>query len=193
MKKLVYILLFALLTNFVYSQEKGSIITRARIIDGDTVPYFTLPVVTIFSPLKFKNKRHAKRFSKLVRNVKRVYPYAKLTGIKMNEYSEILSKAKNDKERRKLMRKAEEELKAEFEKEIRRMNFSQGKILIKLIDRETGMISYKIVRELRGRLIASFWQSVGKVFGYNLKSKYDPKGKDRDIERIVIMIEAGAL
>jgi len=163
----------------------------ATVVDGDTIAHMSLPVIRIYSPKVFSSKKQERQWSKLVFNVKKVYPYAVLASDKMLEYEAILINVKNEKEQKRLMKIAENDLKRQFEKDIRNMTFSQGKILIKLIDRETGNTSYEIVKELRGSLSAFFWQSVAKLFGANLKDEYDPKGEDKMIEEIVIMIKNG--
>jgi len=91
------------------------------------------------------------------------------------------------------MKEAEKQLRKQFQKDVENLTFSQGIILLKLVDRETGKTTYKIVDELRGSLRAFFYQTIARMFGMNLKSHYDPKGKDKDIERIVRMIESGEL
>jgi len=194
MKKLVLILFLVVLFPFSnFSQENKRIVVYAKVVDGDTIPIIPLPEVTVYSFKVFKTKREARRITRLMRNVRKVYPYAKLAGIKLKEYNEILEEAKNDKERRKIMKKAEKEIKAEFGNDLRKLTFSQGKILIKLIDRETETSSFKLVQELRGKFVAFFWQTFARLFGYNLKVVYDPEGEDRAIETIVLMIENGAL
>jgi hypothetical protein len=91
------------------------------------------------------------------------------------------------------MKKAEQELEDKFGEDIKAMTYSQGKILIKLIYRETGSSSFDIVKELRGRFSAFVWQTLARIFGYDLKTKYDPGGEDQNIEKIVQMIEAGSI
>lgn len=169
------------------------IITKAVIIDGDTIPVVDLQSVLITGPRIFRNKRDAIRYTKLIRDVKKVYPYAKLAGIKLEQYNNILLKLTSEKDKRIVMKQAEKELKEEFEDDIRKMTFKQGIILLKLIDRETGNTSYELVKELRGVVTAFFWQSVGRIFGVNLKTKYEPETRDKYIEEIVIMIENGTV
>ncbi|MBC8146971.1 MAG: DUF4294 domain-containing protein [Bacteroidetes bacterium] len=194
MKRFIFILatLFLLL-KLSYTQDFKGVVAQVVIVDGDTIPMIHLSEVTIFSPLVFKNKRDARQFGRLVAYVKKVYPYAKIAGAKFNEYNTLLAQTTNEKEKKKLMKKAEEDIKAEFEGELKKLTFSQGKILIKLIDRETQFTSFELVKELRGRVMAAFWQGLARIFGYNLKVEYDPDGKDKRIELIVRMIEAGAL
>lgn len=168
-------------------------IVRAIIENGDTLIISTLPEHCVTAKMPRKFKVFARKHSKLIHNVKRVYPYAKIAGIKLREYEDVLKNAETDKERRQLMKQAEQELKDEFEDDIKKLTFKQGIILIKLVDRETGDSSYELVQELRGKFSAFFWQTFARLFGYNLKVKYDPQDKDKEIEDIVVMIENGLI
>ncbi|HRY99659.1 MAG TPA: DUF4294 domain-containing protein [Bacteroidales bacterium] len=191
-----HLLLLALLftgLGKVTGQSIGFTVARLVIVDGDTIPRIELPEVCIWGPLTFKSKADERKYNKLVRNVKRVYPYAKLAGSLLREYEVKLIAARNDAERRKLMKQAEKELKDRYGDELKKLTFSQGHILIKLVDRETGHSTYSLVEELRGRFLAFFWQNFARIFGYNLKDEYEPYGRDRQIENIVQMIEAGAI
>ena len=160
----------------------------AKVENGDTIIMMNLPTVFIYADYKFGRKH-----DKLVRNVRKVYPYARLAGEKLNEYSIILAGVSNEKEINKIMQQAEDELKAEYKNELEKLTITQGKILIKLVDRETGHCTYDLVKDLRGSFVAFFWQSFARIFGYNLKIKYDPFGEDQDIEEIVRLIEQGML
>ncbi len=194
MKKIIFILfLISIITFDCYSQEVEGIVVLANVINGDTIPVIPLKEVNVYALKIIKNKREARRFSRLVRNVKKVYPYAKIAGIKLNEYNDILLKTENDRERRKIMKQAENEIQGEFGNDLKKLNFSQGKILLKLIDRETENSSFKLVQDLRGKFQAFFWQAFARIFGYNLKVKYDPEDEDRNIEMIVKMIECGMI
>ncbi len=193
MKRLFLLsVLFMLLLAVGHAQSVDVIVLKARVIDGDTIPQIYLPEVNIRGYIIFKSQAEQRRFERLVRNVKKVYPYARLAGIKLNEYEAMMA-GLPEKEQRKFLKRAEDELKAEFGEELKALNFTQGKILLKLVDRETGNPTYHIVKELRGSFVAFFWQNLSRLFGYNLKEKYDPEGKDRDIENIVIMIENGQI
>jgi hypothetical protein len=168
-------------------------VVKAHIINGDTIPYMELAPVNIIAPRVFKSRADENRYRRLVHNVKRVYPYAKLAGIKYEEYSELIQTLPTESQRRRAMRQAENELKTQFEDELIRLTFTQGLILIKLVDRETSNSSFDVVKEFRGIVSAVFWQGLGRIFGFNLKTKYDPEGQDRLIEEIVQLIEAGVL
>ncbi len=165
----------------------------ARVTDGDTLIVIELQPVDVVAPRQFRNRWEAYRYDRTVRNVRRVYPYAQLAGIMFREYSEQLMQMDSERERREFARNAEKELRQQFEEDLKRLTFSQGLILIKLIDRETNHTSYDVVREFRGLFSAVFWQSLGRLFGYNLKTEYDPYGEDRMIEEIVQLIEEGLL
>ncbi|MEZ5082161.1 MAG: DUF4294 domain-containing protein [Bacteroidales bacterium] len=194
MKKILFsILIILLFSPVVISQEIDEIVVLARIEGSDTLIMIDLPEYCVTAKMPRNIKVANRNRSKLEYNVKKAYPYAKLAGLKLNEYEVILKNANTDQERRKLMKQAEQELKDEFEDDIRKLTFKQGIILIKLVDRETGGSSYELIQELRGKFTAFFWQTFARLFGYNLKTEYDPEGEDKEIEEIVVMIENGQL
>ena len=188
---IIFVLFFFSISG--YPQDVNQHFVKAIIHDNDTLIVIDLPDYEVNGRMPYKFKKQQRRNDKLVRNIKKVYPYAKLAGVKLNEYEDILINADNDTERRKIMKRAEQELKDEFEDDLKKLTFTQGLILIKLVDRETGESSYALVQELRGKFTAFFWQAFARLFGYNLKVKYDPLDKDKDIENIVVMIEQGLI
>ena len=163
------------------------------VVDGDTIPVMYYDEVRIWGERSYRNPAESRQWERLVRNVKKAYPYAKLAGIKFNEYSQKIADVKSDKVKKTMMKQAEDEIEAQFGKELRDLTITQGKILLKLIDRETSNSSYEIVKDFRGNFRAFFYQSFARLFGYDLKARYDPLGEDADIERIVLMIESGTL
>jgi hypothetical protein len=175
-----------------FSQSYDVIVVKAKVENGDTVPMMYLPEVRIKGYIIYRSPADQRRFDRLVRNVKKVYPYARLAGLKLQEFDSMMA-GLTEKEQRQLYKKAEDELKAEFGEELKGLTFSQGRILLKLVDRETGTPTYHIVKELRGSFVAFFWQNLSRLFGYNLKENYDPEGKDKEIETIVLMIENGMI
>ncbi|MDZ7741743.1 MAG: DUF4294 domain-containing protein [Bacteroidota bacterium] len=194
MKKLLFIcllLLPGLLTEAQVQKERH--VLRGIVSKGDTIPMISLDEVHVVGFTFVKTKRDARKMNRLIRYVKKVYPYARLAGIKLEEYSEQLAALETERERRKLMRQLEKEIEEEFGDDLRKLTFTQGKILIKLIDRETGNSSYELVQALRGKFSAFFYQTFARIFGYNLKVKYDPYGEDIQIEAIVRLIESGKL
>lgn len=163
----------------------------AEVVNGDTVPSIRLPEVWIYADYNYKNKRQYEAWSRTKYNVKKVYPYAILAAAKLKEYNIILEKMPNEKLRKAYMKTVEKELKAEFEEPLKNLTMTQGEILLKLIDRETGNTSYQLVKDLRGGFQAFMWQSVARLFGSNMKSEYDPDGEDIMIERAIKLIEVG--
>jgi hypothetical protein len=175
------------------AQDTAKIAPPVKIIDGDTVALVDIKPVVIFPPFRVESKQDSKRFNKLIHNIKKVYPYAKMAGQKLRYYKTVLDTIRTEKERKLYIKKAQKELENQFGDEIKDLTFSQGKILIKLIYRETGNSTFDIVKELRGGFTAFIWQALARIFGYNLKTNYDPAGEDQMIEQIVLMIEEGAI
>jgi len=168
---------------------RGQVVT-ARVIDGDTLPTVNLPIVMICDERQFVDAEARRRYYALKRNVEKVYPFAKLAGEKLKEYDRVL-KTLNKRQQAKYMKKVEKEIKAEFGEELKDLTITQGRILIRLIDRETGDTSYYLVKELRSSFTAFFFQALARLFGHNLKTEYDPsQGEDKLIEEIVTNLEA---
>ena len=197
---LLSIMMFLMAAHWVHGDAcaregdiQRGITVSARVDNGDTLIVMELAPVSVVASREFVSRRAEWRYNRLVRNVRIVYPYARLAGIVFREYSEKLMELETERERRDFAEQAEEELLDRFEDDLRKLTFSQGLILIKLIDRETQHSSYDIVREFRGVFSAFFWQSLGRLFGYNLKTEYDPHGEDRDIEEVITLIEEGLL
>ncbi len=191
MKNALLTILFLLSSLLVFSQDV--IVLRGIVLDNDTIPQINLKEVEVISLKIPPTNRRRRKLTRLIKNVKRVYPYAKLAGIKLRQYDYLLKKAETERDRKKLMKRAEKEINEEYGGELKDLTFSQGKILIKLIDRETGETSYDLVQTLRGNFTAFFYQTFARIWGYNLKVRYDPLGEDRQIEAIVRMIELGQL
>jgi hypothetical protein len=192
MLKLLIILFTILISINSFAQSNDMIIVGGTVADGDTIPMVQLREVTILSWTNL-SRSEERRMTKLMKNVKKVYPYAALAGIKLEEYKDILAAAPDDKARKQIMKQIEKELEAEYGPELREMTVTQGKILLKLVDRETGSSSYDLVADLRGEFRAVFYQTFARIFGMNMKLRYDPEGEDREIEFIVKMIENGQL
>lgn len=163
----------------------------AEVVNGDTVPSIRLSDIWVYAEYTYKNKKQYEAWSRTKYNVKKVYPYAILAAAKLKEYNRILEKMPDEKLRKAYMKTAENELKAEFEEPLKNLTITQGRILLKLIDRETGNSSYELVKDLRGGFQAFMWQSIARIFGSNMKSEYDPKGEDIMTERAIKLIEAG--
>lgn len=155
--------------------------------------HIVLPEISIYPDSKDMPYKSTRQYTQLELRVKKVYPIAKLAAKKIAEYNRVYLTFKTDRERKEYVKNIEKELFAEYEPEIRSMTVSQGKILIKLIDRETGKSSFEIIKEFKGGFSAFVWQSVARIFGHNLKSEYDAANEDRMIEYIVWQIDQGII
>jgi len=193
MYKTIIFIFLIFITLPLSAQQQEGVVSYGTVLDGDTVPKFFLDPVYILEYRKFPSKKAKRRYTRLVRYVKNVYPYAKLAGEKLRAYDVILRETKTKRERHKIMKRVEEEIRDEHEGKLRNLYIGEGKILVKLIDRECNQSSYTLLKELRGSVSATLWQGFGRLFGYNLKVRYDPYGDDRQIEKIVQMIDRGII
>ena len=159
----------------------------------DSLLHITLPEILIYPQTQDMPRKQFRQYTQLELKVKKVYPIAKLAAKKVGEYNKIYLSFKSERERKDYVKNIEKELFAEYEPEIRSMTISQGRILIKLIDRETGKSSFEIIKEFKGGFSAFIWQSVARIFGHNLKSEYDAANEDRMIEYIIWQIDQGLI
>lgn len=148
----------------------------------DTVLVNELDEVVITAEASRKARRNIRRYSKLKRNIRVTMPYARMCAQEMERISQELDQIENKKEREAHKEAELKRLRAEFEDDLKDLTFSQGHLLIKLIDRETGKTSYNLIKDFRNGFSAIMWQGFAKVFGMNLKEQYDPE-KHQDIER----------
>ena len=141
----------------------------------------------------FANPIDMSRHRKLVRDFRAVYPLAEVARRTMAGFEERLLALPTRREQRAFSKRTEKELVAQYTPTLKRMTVSQGRILVRLIDRQTDQTSYEIVREFRGGFVAGFWQGVARIFGHNLKDEYDPVERDRLIEQCILLYDAGLL
>ena len=162
---------------------------------GDTVLMLVFYPITVFPHEKFKNKKEEKFYWKTVRDVKIALPYAKLICSTLLETYEYLETFPTKKEKDEYLKEFEKAIYEQYKPIMKKMTKSQGKMLLKLINRETNQSSYNIVKAFLGSFRAGFWQSFGKLFGVNMKSGYFPESNKEDalIERICIKVEQGTL
>ena len=190
-KKLVILLLLASAYTMAAEQHLDSMMIQVR--DGDTILLAFLHDIYVYPPLKFKNKKQEKFYWKTVRDVKKTLPYAKLITKEMAKADIELAKLDTKKERKKYWKSKEKELFRTYEKDFRDMTASQGQMLMKLMDRESSRTSYQLIQQYRGKASADFWQFVAKLFKNDLKEGYDGDDKDRIVERVITLVEAGQL
>jgi hypothetical protein len=173
--------------------SKSIYLTPMCVYNGDTIPYVKLPTVYIFKPLKFKNKREITKYYKLIRDVKKVLPISKEINRAIIETYEYLQTIPTEKERQKHLKAVEKGLKEQYTPCMKKLSFAQGKLLIKLVDRQTNSTSYELVKAFMGPFKAGFYQTFAALFGASLKKQYDPSGEDALTERVILMIENGQL
>lgn len=175
------------------SEQSSEAIFRATVEAGDTVLLVDLPTVYCFPPYKFKNKKEEQYYWRLVRDVKKTLPLSKLVRQVIVEVNDTLMRIPTVKERNKYMKKFERETYKKYEPTFKNMTFRQGKLLIRLIDRECEASSYELIRAYRGSFRAGFWQFFAKMFGADLKSAFGNNKDDEMIERIILLVENGQL
>ena len=170
-----------------------SYVTQLCVYEGDTIPYVSLPAVYIYQPLQFKNKRQARSYNKLVRDVKKVLPIANEVQRAIIETYEYLMTLPDDKARQRHLKAVEKSIKEQYTPRMKKLTFSQGKLLIKLVDRQTNSTGYELVKAFLGPFRAGFYQTFAALFGASLKKEYNPEGEDALTERVVRMVENGQL
>ncbi len=187
MKKLSII--FLLITGFVFSCfSQNYYIVKGIVTGSDTMPLIVLPKFTVEGKMPAKLKRKYRRNQRLIYNIRKVMPYAKIAARELYNAEMELAGVTDEKVRKQYFKNKEKELRERFEDDLYRMTYSQGKLLIKLIDREINKTAYNIIKEYRSGFTAVFWQTFSSIFGYNLKTGYDPEGKDKEIEEIIQML-----
>ena len=168
-------------------------VTRGIIEGNDTIAMIELEEVRVYKRSDFEYLTYKRRDMRLVRNVKKAYPYSKIASRLLKELDEELAKLQSEADQKDFINQAEKEIMQQFEKDLRQLTITQGIILVKLIDRETGQTSYEVIKDLKGGFSAFLWQGIARIFGNNLKAEYNPEGEDAKIEDIVRGIEAGFL
>lgn len=177
----------------LYAQHRNaadSILLGAIVVGNDTIPMVFLEDVEIMDKLPRKWVKKKAEYDRLRHNVYVTYPYAVIAAGVLNDVYQQLEFIPDKKARKKYMKEVEKELKAKFKGELENLTISQGQVLVKLINRQTGRNCYSIIKEVKGGFNAVVYQSVALLFNNNLKKAYDPSGNDRDIEMIVQELEA---
>lgn len=194
---IVFVCLSSFLTEVAAQEEQGDGYWLPGAVDenGDTIPNLLLPQIYVYPELVFKDKKQEKFYWKTVRDVKKTLPYAKLVGKMLKDIDRDLAALPNDRERKKYMDAKEEELLATYKPILKKFTLSQGKMMIRLVDRECNKTSYQLIKQFRGGFRAVFWQGFAKMLGANLKVSYDANTseEDRIVERVINLVEAGQL
>ena len=196
-RKLFIALFFSFIAAAAYSQQQTTTITPYMVpvcvYKGDTIPAVQLPNVYIFRPLKFKNEKERREYYRLVRNVKKTLPLAREINRAVIETYEYIETLPDKKAREKHLKLVEKGLKEQYTPIMKKLTFSQGKLLIKLVNRQTDSSSYELVKAFMGPFKAGFYQTFAALFGASLKKEYHPEGEDRLTERVVLLVENGQI
>ena len=158
--------------------------------EGDSIQYMEMNNVYVYPELTFKNKKQAQSYMRLVNNVKKVLPLAKEARQMLIETTEFLDMLPDEKSKNEHIKRVEEDIFRTYKPKMKKLTYSQGKLLIKLIDRECHSSSYDMIKAFMGPIRAGFWQVFAWGFGASLKKEYDPTGTDRLTERVVLMVSA---
>ena len=198
MKRILLIaFFFSFIAVHLQAQEQTTTINGylvpACIYEGDTIASLHMPTLYCFKPLKFKNKRQRQQYTRLVRNVKKTLPIAKEVNRAIIETYEFLQTLPDEKSRQKHLQAVEKSVKEQYTPRMKKLTFSQGKLLIKLINRETDSSSYELVKAFLGPFKAGFYQAFAAIFGASLKKEYHPEGEDAMVEQIVLLVESGQI
>ena len=188
----------------LHAQEQGELQLKVKaykgfthIVDeyGDTCRLTYIRDVYVFPPLKSKNKKQEQFYWRTVRDVRKTLPYAKLAFATLCETYEYIQTIPDKKKREEHLKRLERDIFEQYKPVVKTMTKNQGKVLLKLINRETDQTSYSIVKAFLGSFRAGFWQTFGRFFGMNMKGGFNPKKDKTDamIERIALLIEQGAL
>lgn len=189
MYKIFFILLLSLFMNSLTSGQ--SKVLPVIIIQNDTLPHIQLPEVSVIVRKRNHNyyERQHQKHNRTVYNVQKALPYAKIAALKINEIEQKLKTIHSEKEKKRVVKEEYKQLMKTFKQPLMKLTVTQGRILIRLIYRETQNTSFHHIKEYRGSVNAYFWQSIALLFGHNLKADYEPNGRDREIEEIVRSIE----
>jgi len=194
LKRPSLILLFCIFLGGLSAQESDTLNFQLGIINGtDTIIHRNIKEVIVLPQRKFKNKRQMRRYSRLVQRIKKVYPLAVEARDLLNKYEPEYNAMESKRDRRRLMKNLEKELLAQHKEELKKWSLTDGRILLKLINRETERTPYSLIKDFRGSFSAVFWQGIARIFSNNLKAGYDPDEEDWMIEEIVSLIEQGYL
>lgn len=200
MKRILFFIFLsslATLASFAQSKEEttsiGGYMVPVCVYQGDTIPSLRMPVLYVFKPLNFKSEKKRREYNRLVRNVKKTLPIAKEVNRAIIETYEYLQTLHDEKARQKHLKLVEKSIKEQYTPVMKKLTFSQGKLLIKLVNRQTDSSSYELVKAFLGPFKAGFYQAFASLFGASLKKEYHPEDEDAMTERVVLLVESGQL
>jgi len=161
--------------------------------NGDSLTLIVLPDVPVYPPVQFGNEKQIMEYNRMVRDIKKTLPHAKMIYATLIETCEYIERLPNSKAKDAHLKRMEKELFEEYKPILKKLTLTQGKLLIRLVDRECNQTSYELAKAFLGPIRAGFWNFFAGMFGASLKSDWDPEGRDAEAERIVKLVEAGVL
>ena len=187
-------IVIAILLSCGFTNATAQIAVRVDSVayNGDTIPHITFPTLHKYPPHTHKNRKAQQQYDRLVHNVKRVYPLAKLVRQTIIETYEVLQLLPEN-ERDAHLKRVEKGLVEQYGKQFRKLSRTQGRLLVKLVDRECNNTGYALTKAFLGHTRANLYQGIALLFGNSLNKHYDPEGEDREVERIVLLIESGQI
>ena len=187
-------IVIAILLSCGFTNATAQIAVRVDSVayNGDTIPHITFPTLHKYPPRPYKSKRAKQRYDRLVHNVKRVYPLARMVRQTIIETYELLQLLP-ESEREAHLKRVEKGLMEQYGKQFRKLSRTQGRLLVKLVDRECNNTGYALTKAFLGHTRANVYQGIALLFGNSLNKHYDPEGEDREVERIVLLIESGQI
>ena len=187
-------IVIAILLSCGFTNATAQIAVRVDSVayNGDTIPHITFPTLHKYPPRPYKSKRAKQRYDRLVHNVKRVYPLARMVRQTILETYELLQLLP-ESEREAHLKRVEKGLMEQYGKQFRKLSRTQGRLLVKLVDRECNNTGYALTKAFLGHTRANVYQGIALLFGNSLNKHYDPEGEDREVERIVLLIESGQI
>ena len=163
------------------------------IVNNDTIAHYEAKQMVVLPPAATPNADDVRKFKRLVKNLKVVYPYAKIGKQVFYEVQQALDTITRKKDKKTYIKSREKELMARYASELKHLSVVQGQLLMKLVNRELDKTSYEVIKEMKGSFQAVMWQQLARIFGSDLKATYDPTGEDAMIEQVLILIDAGSL
>lgn len=177
--------------------EKPTFIPKVKVsktlVDGDSIQYVEMNNVFVYPANQFKNERQRQAYNRLVYNVKKVLPIAKEVKGIIIETGDYLATLPNEQARKEHLKRVEKGIKEQYTPRMKKLSYSQGKLLIKLVYRECNSSSYELINAFLGPVRAGVYQAFAWIYGASLTKKYDPEKTDRLTERVVRMVEAGQI
>lgn len=166
---------------------------KEYVYEGEHIWTILMPEMPVYQPLKFKSKKQQQKYNRLVYNVKKVLPLAQQANAMIQETYKVMEQLPDKKAKQAHIKEVEKEIMKTYKPEMKKLTYSQGKLLIKLVDRECNQSGYEVVKAFLGPTRATFYQVFAWTFKASLKKEYDPEGDDRLTERVVRQVEAGLL